>query len=132
MSIGATSRLITVKTPPTRIRLSSAYLSTLPFVEPGHLNRLESALTRGLRVIVEAGEVQDPFPQVREPHRQGIDVRVPLDQRDGDGLSVGPFHTASQWPLGLGLQALGVARLWSLEAEISPDPFSPLLNVVPR
>src|SRR2546425_5960858 len=92
--------------------------SSVPvLVEPGHLDRLQDALVRRLRVVREAGQLRYLVVQVGEPHGERVRVRISLAQGDRDlpGIPPGQAHTrplrrSSREPCGRRVRTAGSRR----------------------
>src|SRR5205814_2571473 len=63
---------------------------SLPFVEPGHLDRLQDLLVRLVGIVGEARQLPHPLVQIGEADGERIRVRELLVQRDADLLDVVP------------------------------------------
>src|SRR6516225_7181117 len=50
-------------------------LAVFPFLVPGHLNSLQSAFVRLLRIAPKSRQFRNPFMHIGEPNRQRIQVR---------------------------------------------------------
>src|SRR3989338_8352509 len=67
-----------------------AAAGVLPFLQPGHLDLLELALVRALRVVGEPLEPRHPLVQVGEADAKRVGVRKLFQQGQGDPLGVVP------------------------------------------
>jgi hypothetical protein len=72
-------------------------LPLLPLLVPRHLDRLQLPLVRPLRIVLELLQFRHPPVQIREPHLQGVHLRMSVVQRDPDILRVVPTQP-HRWP----------------------------------
>src|SRR5688572_4347459 len=68
------------------------FLAVTVLIEPGHLDGFEDLLVGRLGVVGEARQLRHVTMQVREPHRERVELRERLAQRDPDVLRVPPLH----------------------------------------
>src|SRR5437868_4709611 len=64
--------------------------SCVPLLDPRHLDALELALGRGLRIVLEPRQLGHPAVQVRESDTERIDVRMRFRERLGDVFEIVP------------------------------------------
>lgn len=103
-------------------------VGSVGLVDPGHLDGLQDLLAAAFRIIIETGQGQHPFAQLREAQRLGVDVRMGIGQRLGDLVSIGPLH---QWPsfawlmvyLGIStVRSASVTNAWHDRREVGVRP----------
>src|SRR5579885_1939908 len=73
-------------------RPSNGISTSVLLVEPGGLNRLEDLLVGLVRVVGEARQLLNPFPQIGKPQVDHVGVRMRLGELDRDLAHIGPFQ----------------------------------------
>ena len=85
------------------------FIQLIQFLKPSHLHGFQNLLAAALWVVIKAGQVQYPLPQVSKQNAYGIDIWIGLTECNSNVIDIRPLHLyfpfAFSWYLALDISA---------------------------